>query len=148
MLSFPPSPLPLLPPLVFTMFEARIVQGSLLKKILEAVKDLVGDCNFECSSSGKQSILSLPPLTPYHPSLLPSLYLHSPNPHEHPSIPPLPLSTFTLLSPLPPFSSLSGISIQSMDSSHVSLVSMELSSEGFDPYRCDKNVTLGISLAT
>ena len=35
-----------------------------------------------------------------------------------------------------------------MDSSHVSLVSMELSSEGFDPYRCDKNVTLGISLAT
>ena len=35
------------------MFEARIVQGSLLKKILEAVKDLVGDCNFECSSSGE-----------------------------------------------------------------------------------------------
>lgn len=41
------------PPLASTMFEARIVQGSLLKKILEAVKDLVGDCNFECSSSGE-----------------------------------------------------------------------------------------------
>ena len=41
------------------MFEARIVQGSLLKKILEAVKDLVGDCNFECSSSGEKLIFDL-----------------------------------------------------------------------------------------
>ena len=34
------------------MFEARLVQGSLLKKVLEAIKDLVTDANFDCSSSG------------------------------------------------------------------------------------------------
>lgn len=122
------------------MFEARIVQGSLLKKILEAVKDLVGDCNFECSSSGEKLILSLPAhilhshLTHLFFCISLSLCLHS-------------STTFTL-STLTSSCLLSGISIQSMDSSHVSLVSMELSSEGFDPYRCDKNVTLGISLAT
>ena len=31
------------------MFEARLVQGSLLKKILEAMKDLVTQANFDCS---------------------------------------------------------------------------------------------------
>ena len=65
------------------MFEARIVQGSLLKKILEAVKDLVGDCNFECSSSGEKLILDLYLHTPSthtlhtSPSAYPSLCLHS-----------------------------------------------------------------------
>ena len=86
------------------MFEARIVQGSLLKKILEAVKDLVGDCNFECSSSGKQLNFSLPTLTPYHSSLLASLHLYYPTPLSMNTLFPL-LTTFTLLSPLPPFSS-------------------------------------------
>lgn len=100
------SSLPLLPPpLVFIMFEARIVQGSLLKKILEAVKDLVGDCNFECSSSGKQLNFSLPPLTPNHSSLLASPHLYCPTPLSMNTLFPL-LSTFTLPSPLPPFSSL------------------------------------------
>lgn len=36
----------------FRMFEARLVQGSLLKKILEAVKELVESANFDCSSNG------------------------------------------------------------------------------------------------
>ncbi|KAF9665577.1 hypothetical protein SADUNF_Sadunf16G0137500 [Salix dunnii] len=34
------------------MLELRLVQGSLLKKVLEAIKDLVNDANFDCSSSG------------------------------------------------------------------------------------------------
>jgi proliferating cell nuclear antigen len=34
------------------MFEARLLQGSLLKKILEAMKDLVTQANFDCSSTG------------------------------------------------------------------------------------------------
>lgn len=33
-----------------------------------------------------------------------------------------------------------------MDNSHVALVSMLLRAEGFDPYRCDRNVALGINL--
>jgi len=72
------------------MFEARLVQAGLLKKILEALKDLVTDANFDCSSSG--------------------------------------------------------ISLQAMDSSHVSLVALLLRADGFEHFRCDRNVSLGINL--
>jgi proliferating cell nuclear antigen len=72
------------------MFEAKLVQGTILKKIVDAIKDIVTEANFECSSSG--------------------------------------------------------ISIQSMDSSHVCLVVIELNSDGFEPYRCDRNIALGLSL--
>jgi len=72
------------------MFEARLLQAGLLKKILEAIKDLVTDANFDCTSNG--------------------------------------------------------IALQAMDSSHVSLVSMLLRYDGFDHYRCDRNLTLGINL--
>ncbi len=72
------------------MFEARLQQASILKKILEAVKDLVTDANFDCSSSG--------------------------------------------------------IALQAMDSSHVALVSLLLRSDGFEHFRCDKTLTLGINL--
>jgi len=34
------------------MFEARLAQASLLKKILESLKDLVTDANFDCSATG------------------------------------------------------------------------------------------------
>ncbi|CAG8578480.1 8637_t:CDS:2 [Paraglomus brasilianum] len=34
------------------MFEARLSQGSVLKKVLEAVKELVTDANFDCSETG------------------------------------------------------------------------------------------------
>jgi proliferating cell nuclear antigen len=74
------------------MFESRLAQGVLLKKILEAIKDLVTEANFDCNSNG--------------------------------------------------------LSLQAMDSSHVSLVSMLLRAEGFDPYRCDRNISLGINLAS
>eukprot|EP00051_Salpingoeca_urceolata_P027447 m.481524 g.481524 ORF g.481524 m.481524 type:complete len:266 (-) comp22196_c0_seq1:186-983(-) len=72
------------------MFEARLVQGGLMKKILEAMKELVQDANWDCSSAG--------------------------------------------------------ISLQAMDSSHVSLVSLLLRADGFDPFRCDRNLSLGINM--
>ena len=33
-----------------------------------------------------------------------------------------------------------------MDSSHVSLVSLSMRSDGFDTYRCDRNISMGINL--
>ncbi|GFY84538.1 proliferating cellular nuclear antigen 1 [Actinidia rufa] len=73
------------------MFELRLVQGSLLKKVMEAIKDLVNDANFDCSTTG--------------------------------------------------------LSMQAMDSSHVALVAFLLRSEGFEHYRCDRNISMGINLA-
>src|SRR2546429_327343 len=35
-----------------------------------------------------------------------------------------------------------------MDNSHVALVSMMLKAEGFSPYRCDRNIPLGINLTS
>jgi len=74
------------------MFEAKLRQASLLKRILEAIKDLVTDGNFDCSPSG--------------------------------------------------------IALQAMDSSHVSLVAMLLRAEGFEHYRCDRTIPLGINLSS
>jgi len=34
-----------------------------------------------------------------------------------------------------------------MDTSHVALVSLSLSSEGFEAYRCDTNIVLGLNVA-
>ncbi|CEI99865.1 hypothetical protein G6F70_002093 [Rhizopus microsporus] len=72
------------------MLEARLQQAKLLKSLLEAVKELVTECNLECNDSG--------------------------------------------------------IALQAMDNSHVALVAMMLRSDGFDPYRCDRNLPLGINL--
>ncbi|KAJ9488719.1 hypothetical protein VN97_g4586 [Penicillium thymicola] len=72
------------------MLEARLEQASLLKRVVDAIKDLVQDCNFDCNDSG--------------------------------------------------------IALQAMDNSHVALVSMLLRAEGFSPYRCDRNIALGINL--
>jgi len=74
------------------MFEARLLQASILKKLLEAIKDLVTDGNFECNASG--------------------------------------------------------INLQAMDSAHVSLVALLLRSDGFEHFRCDRNLTLGINLSS
>jgi len=74
------------------MFEARLLQGNILKKLMEAIKDLVTDANFDCSSAG--------------------------------------------------------VSLQAMDSSHVSLVALVLRSDGFQHYRSDRNISLGINLAS
>jgi hypothetical protein len=75
---------------IANMFEARLIQGSILKKILDAIKDLVTDASWDCSPNG--------------------------------------------------------MSLQAMDTSHVSLVSVSLNSDGFDKYRCDRNLTLGMNL--
>ncbi|KAL5178157.1 Proliferating cell nuclear antigen [Glycine soja] len=81
---------PLCPIIVVKMLELRLVQGSLLKKVLESVKELVNDANFDCSSTG--------------------------------------------------------FSLQAMDSSHVALVALLLRSEGFEHYRCDRNISMGMNL--
>ncbi|CAG5094155.1 Oidioi.mRNA.OKI2018_I69.XSR.g13298.t1.cds [Oikopleura dioica] len=41
-----------------------------------------------------------------------------------------------------------GLSLQSMDSSHVSLVQVTLKTEGFELFRCDKNLALGVNMDT
>ncbi|KAI7856297.1 proliferating cell nuclear antigen [Circinella umbellata] len=74
------------------MLEARLQQAKLLKTLLEAVKELVSECNFDCNDGG--------------------------------------------------------ISLQAMDNSHVALVAMLLRSDGFDPYRCDRNLPLGVNLTS
>jgi len=74
------------------MFQAKLHQAGLLKKILEAMKDLVTDTNFDCSASG--------------------------------------------------------ISLQAMDSSHVSLVSLLLRENGFEDFRCDRPISLGLNLGS
>ena len=71
------------------MFEARLVQGHILKNIVDSVKDLVNDANLECSEEE--------------------------------------------------------ISIQCMDSSHVSLVAVSLQAAAFDHYRCDRPLALGVN---
>jgi len=40
-----------------------------------------------------------------------------------------------------------GLNLQAMDSSHVSLVALQLRADGFENYRCDKGMSLGLSLA-
>jgi proliferating cell nuclear antigen len=72
------------------MFEARLTQGILLKKIIESIRDLVTEGNLDCSESG--------------------------------------------------------ISLQAMDSSHVSLCALSLRADGFDHYRCDRAMALGLNL--
>ncbi|EKX38596.1 proliferating cell nuclear antigen [Guillardia theta CCMP2712] len=74
------------------MFEARLAQGSLLKKLIEAIRELVTDANFDVSTSG--------------------------------------------------------VSLQAMDTSHVSLVSLLLREDGFEHFRCDRSLSLGLNLAS
>jgi len=74
------------------MLEARLTTAGLIKKLLEAIKELVTDANFDAN--------------------------------------------------------VSGLALQAMDSSHVSLVSMLLRADGFAHYRCDRARTLGLNLAS
>jgi proliferating cell nuclear antigen len=73
------------------MFEAQLTDGKTFKSIIEAIKDLVQDCNLDVSEEE--------------------------------------------------------MAIQSMDSAHVSLVAIRLSSAGFENYRCDRPNSLGINTA-
>merc|ERR1719494_1774634 len=69
------------------MFEARLIQGNLLKKVMESLKDLLTEATWDCTDGG--------------------------------------------------------IQLQAMDTSHVSLVSVDLKADGFDKYRCDRNLSMG-----
>ena len=72
------------------MLEAKLAKASLLKKILDSIKDLVTDANFDCSDAG--------------------------------------------------------IALQAMDTSHVALVALLLRSQGFEHYRCDRTMSIGVNL--
>ncbi len=41
------------------MFEAKLTEGVILKKIVESIKDIVTDVNIDISPSGKSSVLSI-----------------------------------------------------------------------------------------
>ncbi|KDD73708.1 proliferating cell nuclear antigen protein, partial [Helicosporidium sp. ATCC 50920] len=72
------------------MFEARLGQGELLRKVMEATRELVTEANLEVSPEG--------------------------------------------------------ISLQAMDSSHVSLVAFTLRSDGFEHFRADRTFSMGLNL--
>ncbi|KAL0487711.1 proliferating cell nuclear antigen [Acrasis kona] len=72
------------------MLEATLKQGQLLKRIIDSIKELINDANFDCNSSG--------------------------------------------------------ISLQAMDTAHISLVHLLLRAEAFDPYRCDRTLSLGVNI--
>jgi len=38
------------------MFEAKLLNGNILKKIVEAIKDVVNDVNIDVSPSGKLNV--------------------------------------------------------------------------------------------
>ena len=41
-----------------------------------------------------------------------------------------------------------GIQLQAMDNSHVSLVSVSLRADGFDKFRCDRQLSMGMNLTS
>lgn len=116
------------------MFEARLIQGNLLKKIVEAVKELVQEANVDCSETGltmqvgRKSAEGLV----FPPSHLPS--------KSKPVFSPLTRCVCDASSPC--------VFCQAMDASHVSLCSLKLRAEGFDHFRCDRNLSLGLNLTS
>eukprot|EP01024_Parvocaulis_polyphysoides_P018786 TRINITY_DN18359_c0_g1_i1.p1 TRINITY_DN18359_c0_g1~~TRINITY_DN18359_c0_g1_i1.p1 ORF type:complete len:265 (-),score=47.58 TRINITY_DN18359_c0_g1_i1:529-1323(-) len=73
------------------VFEGRLQQVGVLRRVLEAIKDLVTEANFEVSDNQ--------------------------------------------------------LTLQAMDSSHVSLVCLEMRQEGFDHFRCDRPMSMGMNIA-
>ena len=74
------------------MLEARFSQAVILKKVVEAIRELVTDVNIDCTSAG--------------------------------------------------------LSLQSMDDAHVTLVMLQLKSSGFESYRCDRTIPIGINMSS
>jgi len=74
------------------MFEAKLIQGGLLIKITNALKDIISEASWDCNSVG--------------------------------------------------------ITLQAMDNCHVSLVQLLLRADGFEKYRCDRNLAIGIPMAS
>jgi len=103
-----------------------MTHGAMLKKITEAMKDLVTEANFDCSTTGV-SVQAMVRAPPRH--LCAAL-----------ASAPLPLGCSDTTAPLP--------APAPQDSSHVSLVALLLRADGFDHFRCDRNVSLGINLGS
>lgn len=74
------------------MFEAKLTQGSILKKVVDSLKDLLNEASFNLSNEG--------------------------------------------------------IVLESIDSSHVTLVSLLLRADGFEKFRCDRNMPVGINMSS
>ncbi|MBW0549657.1 hypothetical protein O181_089372 [Austropuccinia psidii MF-1] len=74
------------------MFEAKLNKAAVLKHVLDSIRELVSDVNFDCEEDGMK--------------------------------------------------------LQAMDNSHVALVAVQLASGGFSQYRCDRQMTLGINIAS
>ena len=147
------------------MFEARLVQGALLKKVRPAGR-AAGGCRrlpaaVQRSCSGYRGLMLFSACVRVACALLiaPRLLVCGPPP------PPPAAARPAALRPLPPLSlqlleatkeliteanievSNTGISLQAMDSSHVSLVSLQLRSDGFEHFRCDRTFSMGACLA-
>ena len=72
------------------MLEATLSKASLLKRLLDSIKDLVTDANFDCTDAG--------------------------------------------------------IALQAMDNAHVALCCLLLRAQGFEHYRCDRNMSIGLNV--
>ncbi len=81
------------------------------------------------------------------PASLFSTHLHQLAPFTHElSAPPVAQLKFSLVTEVNWDVNAQGISMQAMDSSHVCLVAFKLNSDGFDHFRCDRPLSLGISM--
>ena len=72
------------------MLEATLTETNVFKKVIDCVKEIIEEANFDCSTKG--------------------------------------------------------ISLEALDTSHVSLVNLNLKADGFENFRCDRPMTLGLNL--
>jgi proliferating cell nuclear antigen len=130
-LSLPAGPLFFVCPFApqFTMFEARLAQGQLLKKIIEAIKELVAEANVDCAETG--ITMQVGEGARATPRKVPSAVRQSGRPEPGMRGRKLRLCA----------------GAQAMDASHVSLCSLVLRNDGFENFRCDRNISLGLNLA-
>jgi proliferating cell nuclear antigen len=98
------------------MFEARLTQGNLLKKMVDAVKELVTDVNFDVSQAGLTCQVRTGCSRRCRAAR--SIWDMGRNAACH-------------------------AATQAMDTSHVCLISMMLQADGFEQFRCDRPRSIG-----
>ena len=127
------------------MFEGRFGGGPLLKKIVRASAGRA-----MTSARGRAALPARPrPGCLPAPARPPRARSPPPPPPPHPRPRGLALqvdSIKDLVTDTNLECSATGIMLQAMDSSHVALVSLTLKSDGFDMFRCDRNISLGLNL--
>ncbi|CAE6464995.1 unnamed protein product [Rhizoctonia solani] len=120
------------------MLEARLEQASILKRLLDAIKELVTDANFECGDEGLVRIGNFKRwITLTSPWLLSNL-----------SRKVLEKAIKELVTDANFECGDEGLKLQAMDNSHVALVAVQLEPEGFGKYRCDRPMPLGVNLGS